>query len=86
MWSQLFKWLCAQPREVPCTWEAYSSAFSTSPHRPAPPNYLGHRGFSLQESTAGAEELQGKIYPSVTRNKAADLAAFSFILSVKDFY
>ena len=34
----------------------------------------------------GAEELQGKIYPSVIRDKAAHLAAFSFILFVKDLY
>lgn len=34
----------------------------------------------------GAEELQGKIYPSVIRDKAAHLAAFSFILSIKNLY
>lgn len=34
----------------------------------------------------GAEELQCKIYPSVIRDKAAHLAAFSFILAIKDLY
>lgn len=45
---QLFKWLCVQPREVPCPWGANSVAFGTSRH-PACPNNLGQCSHSSEE-------------------------------------
>lgn len=82
VWSQLVKCLSAQPREVSCTWSANSAVFRTSPGHPASLNFLGHHGHFSQKSTP----LQGKTYSSMIRDTAAHLAAFSFILFIKDLY
>lgn len=66
---------------------ANSSAFRPYPHCAAPPSTWDSAVALHRSPLPGAEELQGKIYPSTSRDEAAHLTTFSFItLFIKDLY
>lgn len=66
---------------------ANSSAFAPYLHCAAPLSTWDAAVAFHRSPLPGAEELQGKINSSTSRDEAAHLTAFSFIiLSIKDLY
>lgn len=66
---------------------ANSSAFGPYPHCAAPPSTWDTAVALHRTPLTEVEEIQGKIYPSTSRDETAHLTALSFIiLSVKDLY